>query len=282
MEGSEVAPKIQFTEEQIRRYSRHIILPEMGGKGQKQLLASKVLIVGAGGLGSPAALYLAAAGIGAIGIIDADAVDLSNLQRQVLYSTKDLDRLKVFSAQERMQALNPDVQVIPYPVRLGAENAREIIGEYDLVIEGSDNFTTKFLTNDACVMLGKPLVMAGLLRFDGQMFVILPKQGPCYRCIFRHPPPPGLIPSCQEAGVLGAVAGVLGTLQAVEGLKILLGVGAPLSGSILLFDALEGRFRAVSVRRDPDCPVCSDSPTITELSEEDASCELPRGHQDRP
>ena len=269
-------PKIQFTEEQIRRYSRHIILQEVGGKGQKRLLASKVLIVGAGGLGSPAALYLAAAGIGTIGIIDADHVDLSNLQRQVLHSTKDLERPKVFSAQDRMQELNPDVQVIPYPIRLGALNAREIIGSYDLVIEGSDNFPTKFLVNDACVMLGKPLVMGGILRFDGQMLVVLPKRGPCYRCVFREPPPPGLIPSCQEAGLLGAVAGVLGTLQAVEGLKILLGVGEPSSGSILFFDALEGNFKAVSVRRDPDCPVCSDHPTITELREEGAACELPR------
>ena len=275
-------PKIQFTEEQIRRYSRQILLQEVGGKGQKKLLAARVLVVGAGGLGSPAALYLAAAGVGTIGIIDADAVDLSNLQRQILHSTKDLDRLKAFSAQDRMQELNPDVRVIPYPIRLGAENAREIIGDYDLVVEGSDNFPTKFLINDACVMLGKPLVMGGLLRFEGQLYVILPKRGPCYRCIFRHPPPPGLIPSCQEAGILGAVAGVLGTLQAVEGLKILLGVGEPLSGKILLFDALEGGFKAVSVRRDPDCPICSDHPTISELREEGATCELsPPRHPDR-
>lgn len=276
-----MAPKIPFTEEQIRRYSRHVILGEVGGKGQQKLLASRVLIVGAGGLGSPAALYLAAAGVGTIGIIDADAVDLSNLQRQVLHSTKDLDRPKVFSAQDRMQELNPDVQVVPYPIRLGAHNAREIIDRYDLVVEGSDNFPTKFLTNDACVMLDKPLVMAGLLRFEGQLFVILPKRGPCYRCIFRHPPPPGLIPSCQEAGVLGAVAGVLGTLQAVEAVKILLGVGEPLSGKILLFDALDGQFRAVSARRDPDCPICSDHPAITELAEEDASCEIQDRHQQR-
>lgn len=258
-----------------------MILQEVGGEGQKRLLASRVLIVGAGGLGSPVALYLAAAGIGTIGIIDADHVDLSNLQRQVLHSTKDLERPKVFSAQDRMQELNPDVRVIPYPIKLGALNALEIIGSYDLVIEGSDNFPTKFLVNDACVMLGKPLVMAGLLRFEGQMFVILPKRGPCYRCVFRQPPPAGLIPSCQEAGLLGAVAGVMGTLQAVEGLKILLGVGELLSGSILLFDALEGGFKAVSVRRDPDCPVCSDYPTITELREEGVACDLPRGDQDR-
>jgi adenylyltransferase/sulfurtransferase len=271
-----MAPKIPFTEEQIRRYSRHIILQEVGGKGQKALLASRVLIVGAGGLGSPAALYLAAAGIGTLGIIDADAVDLSNLQRQVLHSTKDLERPKVFSAQERLQALNPDVQVIPYPIKLSAENARGIIEGYDLVIEGSDNFPTKFLVNDACVMLNKPLVMAGLLRFEGQLYVIRPRQGPCYRCIFRHPPPPGLIPSCQEAGVLGAVAGVLGTLQAVEGLRLLLGLGEPAPG-ILFFDALGGGFKAVSARRDPDCPVCSDHPTITELFEEGATCEMSPG-----
>lgn len=266
--------KFQFTEEQIRRYSRHIILPEVGGKGQRRLLAAKALIVGAGGLGSPAGLYLAAAGVGTIGIIDHDAVDLSNLQRQVLHSTKDLDRPKVFSAQERMEGLNPDVTVVPYHERLTAANAFPILREYDVVLDGSDNFPTKFLVNDACVMLRRPLVLAGILRFDGQLFTILPGQGPCYRCLFRRPPPAGLIPSCEEAGILGAVAGVMGTLQAVEALKILLGTGQTRAGKVLLFDAGATEFREVVVRRDPDCSVCSDHPTITELREEGELCDL--------
>lgn len=268
--------RFQFTEEQIRRYSRHIILPEVGGKGQKRLLASKALIVGAGGLGSPAGLYLAAAGVGTIGVIDADVVDLSNLQRQVLHATKDLDRPKVFSAQERMEGLNPDIRVVPYHERLTAANALEIIRGYDVILDGSDNFPTKFLVNDACVILGKPLVLAGILRFDGQLFTILPGRGACYRCIFRTPPPAGLIPSCEEAGILGAVAGVMGTLQAVEALKILLGAGETRAGRILLFDAATTEFREVAVRRDPDCPVCSDHPTITELREEGEVCEIQR------
>ncbi|MBI2822758.1 MAG: molybdopterin-synthase adenylyltransferase MoeB [Acidobacteria bacterium] len=268
--------RFQFTEEQIKRYSRHIILPEVGGKGQKKLLAGKALIVGAGGLGSPAGLYLAAAGVGTIGVIDADVVDLSNLQRQVLHSTKDLDRPKVFSAQERMEGLNPDIRVVPYHERLTAANALEIIRGYDVILDGSDNFPTKFLVNDACVMLGKPLVLAGILRFDGQLFTILPGRGACYRCIFRKPPPAGLIPSCEEAGILGAVAGVMGTLQAVEALKILLGTGETRAGRILLFDAATTEFREVAVRRDPDCPVCSDHPTITELREEGEVCEIQR------
>jgi adenylyltransferase/sulfurtransferase len=270
--------KVPFTEEQIKRYSRHIILPEVGGKGQKKLLSSKALLVGAGGLGSPAGLYLAAAGIGTIGVIDADTVDLSNLQRQVLHSTKDLERPKAFSAQERMQGINPDVKVIPYPIRLTAENALGIIKDYDIVLEGSDNFPTKFLVNDACVMLGRPLVLAGILRFEGQLFTIQPGKGPCYRCIFRNAPPAGLIPSCQEAGILGAVAGVMGTLQAVETLKILLGVGESAAGKIVLFDASTTEFKNVNVRRDPDCPVCSDHPTITTLAEEGTVCELQPPH----
>jgi adenylyltransferase/sulfurtransferase len=268
--------KLPLTEDQIKRYSRHIILPEVGGKGQQKLLNSKVLLVGAGGLGSPAGLYLAAAGIGTIGVVDGDSVDLSNLQRQVLHSTKDLERPKVFSAQERMQGINPDCQVIPYPIRLNTENAFNVIKDYDVVIEGSDNFPTKFLLNDACVLLGKPLVLAGILRFEGQLFTILPRQGPCYRCVFRNAPPPGLIPSCQEAGILGAVAGVMGTLQALEALKILLGIGETKAGKIVLFDGSTTSFQEVNVRRDPDCSICSDHPTITTLVEEGAVCDLQR------
>jgi adenylyltransferase/sulfurtransferase len=268
-----VPPKTPFTEDQIRRYSRHIVLPEVGGKGQKKLLASKALIVGAGGLGSPAALYLAAAGVGTIGIIDSDVVDLSNLQRQILHETKDLERPKVFSAEERMREVNPDVHVIPYPIRLTAGNAREIISGYDLVLDGSDNFPTKFLVNDACVMLGIPLILAGILRFDGQLFVIQAGGRPCYRCVFRRPPPPGLIPSCEEAGILGAVAGVMGSLQALEGIKILLGLADIKAGRIVLFDALDGDFKAIQASRDPACPLCGVSPTITKLQEDVWSCE---------
>lgn len=274
--------ELPFTEEQIRRYSRHIVLSEVGGKGQKKLLASKALIVGAGGLGSPAALYLAAAGVGTIGIVDSDAVDLSNLQRQILHDTGDLDRPKVFSAEERMGEVNPDVHVIPYPIRLAADNAGKIISGYDVVLDGSDNFPTKFLANDACVLLGVPLVLAGILRFDGQLFVIPPKGRPCYRCMFRTPPPPGLIPSCEEAGILGAVAGVVGSLQALEGIKILLGLGGATAGKIVLFDALDGDFKTVRVSRDPGCPLCGSSPIITELREEAWSCEPGRADEGRP
>jgi adenylyltransferase/sulfurtransferase len=263
-----VNPSLQFTEEQIRRYSRQIVLPEVGGRGQKRLLGSKALIVGAGGLGSPAGLYLAAAGVGTIGIVDSDAVDLSNLQRQILHATRDLDRLKVFSAEQRMREVNPDVHVVPYPVRLTAENARKIISGYDVVLDGSDNFPTKFLVNDACVMLGIPLVLAGILRFDGQLFVIPPGGKPCYRCVFRKPPPPGLIPSCEEAGILGAVAGVMGSLQALEGLKIILRFGVLTSGKIVLFDAMDSEFKTVRLSSDPACPLCGASPAITELKEE--------------
>ncbi len=265
-------PVGQFTEEQIRRYSRHIVLPEVGGKGQKRLLGSKALIVGAGGLGSPAGLYLAAAGVGTIGIIDSDAVDLSNLQRQILHATRDVERLKVFSAEERMREVNPDVHVVPYPVRLTAGNAREIISGYGVVLDGSDNFPTKFLVNDACVMLGVPLVLAGILRFDGQLFVIPPGGKPCYRCVFRKPPPPGLIPSCEEAGILGAVAGVMGSLQALEGIKILLGLADLKAGRIVLFDAMESEFKTVRLSGDSACPLCGAFPAITDLSEEAVSC----------
>lgn len=269
--------KLPLTEEEIRRYARHIVLPEVGGVGQRKLLAAKSLIVGAGGLGSPAALYLAAAGIGTIGMIDPDAVDLSNLQRQILHSMKDLDRPKVFSAQERMAAINPGVKVVPYHAKLSTENALEILREYDVVLDGSDNFPTKFLVNDACVMLGIPAVIAGILRFDGQLYTIIPKKGACYRCLFRQPPPPGLIPSCQEAGILGAVAGVLGSLQALQAIKILLGIGEPPAGQVLFFDALPGEFKTIRVGRDPACALCGDAPTITELREEGEVCAL-TGH----
>lgn len=254
-----------FTEEQIERYSRHILLPEIGGKGQQKICNAKVFIVGAGGLGSPIAMYLAAAGIGALGIIDGDAVDLSNLHRQIIHHTPDLNKPKVYSAKEKIEALNPDVQVITYQERLVAKNALDILRDYDLIIDGTDNFPAKFLINDAAILTGKPLVHGGILRFDGQVMTILPKQTTCYRCIFKNPPPPGLIPSCQEAGVLGALAGVIGTIQATEALKLILGVGNLLTDRLLTYEALTTSFREVKLQRNPRCPVCSEHPQITAL-----------------
>ncbi len=226
----------EFTDEQIERYSRHIILPEVGGKGQKKLLESKVFLVGAGGLGSPAAFYLAAAGIGKIGISDNDDVDFSNLQRQILHSTKDVGRPKVQSAKETLEDLNPDIEVVPYTERLNSENIIDIIKDYDVILDGSDNFPTRYLVNDACVMLGKPLSHGSIFRFDGQATTILPGQGPCYRCLYETPPPPDLVPSCQEAGVLGIIAGIIGVVQATEVIKLRLGKGNLLNGKLLLYD----------------------------------------------
>ncbi|HLT59040.1 MAG: molybdopterin-synthase adenylyltransferase MoeB [Limnochordales bacterium] len=264
-----------FTEDEIVRYSRNIILQEVGGVGQQKLKDARVLVVGAGGLGSPAALYLAAAGVGTIGIVDHDTVDLSNLQRQILHRTQDVGKPKVESARRALEDLNPGVRVETYPVRLTAANVMDLIRDYDVVVDGVDNFATRYLLNDACVMAGKPLVDAGILRWDGLMMTIKPGEGPCYRCVFPEPPPAGVIPTCQEAGVIGALAGVMGTLQAMEVIKLLLGVGQTLTGRLLLFDGLEGRFRQVSASRDPNCPVCGDNPTVTELVEYDLACDLP-------
>lgn len=263
-----------FSEEEIERYSRHIILPEISGQGQQKIKEASVLVVGAGGLGSPVAYYLAAAGVGRLGIIDSDLVDLSNLQRQILHTTADLDRPKVESAREKLQAINPNIEIITYNQYLNKDNVLEIIESFDLVVDGVDNFPTRYLLNDACVMKNKPLVEAGILRFDGQIMTIKPGEGPCYRCIFTRPPAEGTIPSCQEAGVLGAIAGTIGTLQATEALKIITGVGKPLIGRLLIYDAKELSFREVEIRRNPDCPVCGDNPTITELIEYELSCEL--------
>ncbi len=254
-----------LTEEQIRRYSRQILLPQVGGSGQRKLLSSNVLIVGAGGLGSPAALYLAAAGVGHLGLADFDVVDLSNLHRQVLHHTGDVGRLKTDSAAETLQALNPDVTITRHQERLTAENVRDVLEPYDVVVEGSDNFPTKYLINDACVMLGKPLVFGAVYQFEGQAAVFDPDEGPCYRCIFPEPPPPDLVPSCQEAGVLGVVPGIIGTIQATEALKLLLGAGETLAGRLLVFDALAMSFMELEIARNPDCPVCGRSPTVTEL-----------------
>lgn len=266
---------MNLTEEQIERYSRHILLPEIGGEGQERLLAGKVLVVGAGGLGSPAAYYLAAAGVGTLGIMDGDAVDLSNLQRQILHGTADVGRPKVESARDRLAALNPDVRVVPYRERLTAANALAILRDYDFVVDGTDSFASKFLVADACHFAGKPYSHAGILRFEGQLMTVLPGRTACYRCIFNAPPPAGVAPTCSQAGVLGAMAGVIGTLQAAEALKYLLGRGQLLTDSLLVYDALAAKFRKVALRRNPDCPLCGPNPAIRELSESAApACDL--------
>jgi molybdopterin/thiamine biosynthesis adenylyltransferase len=264
----------EFTDEQINRYSRHIILPEVGGKGQKKLLESKVFLVGAGGLGSPAAFYLAAAGIGKIGISDNDDVDFSNLQRQILHSTKDVGHPKVQSAKETLEDLNPDIEVVPYATRLNSENIIDIIKNYDVILDGSDNFPTRYLVNDACVMLGKPLSHGSIFRFDGQATTILPGKGPCYRCLYETPPPPDLVPSCQEAGVLGVIAGIIGVIQATEVIKLVLGKGNLLNGKLLLYDSLNMDFKKLNIHRNPACPMCGENPTIKELIDYEEFCQV--------
>jgi len=269
---------MELTEQQIERYSRQIILKEVGGAGQEKLLSSKVLIVGAGGLGAPAALYLAAAGVGTIGIIDSDKVDLTNLQRQIIHHTADLDTEKVDSSKAKIQAINPDVTVQTYRTRATAENISEIIRQYDFVIDGTDNFPAKFLVNDACYFEKVPFSHAGILRFYGQLITVLPGETTCYRCIFRSPPPAGVVPSCSEAGVLGALAGVIGSLQATEAMKYLLGVGELLTNALLTYDALEMVFRKVILNRNPDCPLCGTNPVITKVKDEQQPvCDLKSG-----
>ncbi|MHC4075327.1 MAG: HesA/MoeB/ThiF family protein [Planctomycetota bacterium] len=266
---------MSLTQEQIERYSRHIILEQIGGVGQEKLLSSKVLIVGAGGLGSPAALYLAASGVRTIGIIDADKVDLSNLQRQIIHHTADVGTEKVKSAADKMRAINPDVTVKTYHLRAKADNIRDIIREYDFVIDGTDNFGAKFLINDACYFEKIPFSHAGILKFHGQLITILPGETTCYRCIFNAPPPAGVVPSCSQAGVLGVLAGVIGSLQATEAMKYLLGIGKLLTGTLLTYDALEMDFRAVKVNRNPNCPLCGENPKITELKDQEQPvCDL--------
>ncbi|MBI5641912.1 MAG: molybdopterin-synthase adenylyltransferase MoeB [Deltaproteobacteria bacterium] len=270
---------MDFTEEQIERYSRHIILPEVGGRGQAKLLKSKVFVLGAGGLGSPSLLYLAAAGVGTIGIADGDCVDLSNLQRQIIHDTTRVGKPKVLSAKETIGALNPDINVVAHHGRLTVDNIREIIREYDVVLDGSDNFPTRFLMNDAAFFENKPLVSGSMFRFDGQVSVFKPGKGfPCYRCLYPEPPPKGLVPSCQEAGVLGALAGVIGVLQAVETIKEILGIGDTLAGHLMIFDALKMTFRKVRVRKDPECALCGENATIKELAAyEEQACEFKAG-----
>ena len=255
-----------FTDDQLERYSRHLILKEIGVRGQKKLLAARVLVIGAGGLGSPAAMYLAAAGVGTIGIIDDDVVDLSNLQRQIIHGTGNVGMPKVESAAETVTSINPDVTVKPYHIRVSAGNIAELIAGYDVIVDAADNFSTKFLINDACGLAGKPYIYGGALRFEGQLMTYVPGRGPCYRCIFRDMPAAGEVPSCKEAGVLGAVVGVIGSMQAVEAVKLILGVGKPLTARLMTFDALAMTCRAVPLpEREPDCPVCGEHPTITTL-----------------
>lgn len=264
-----------FTNEQLERYSRHIILQEVGVKGQKKLLNASVLIIGAGGLGAPAALYLAAAGVGTIGIVDADEVDLSNLQRQVIHTTNDVGKAKVKSAAETMEAINPDVTVKTYRTFVDSTNIMDLIKDYDFIIDGTDNFPAKFLINDACVMAGKPFSHAGIIRFKGQLMTYVPGEGPCYRCVFKNPPPKDEVPTCKQAGVIGAMGGVIGSLQAMEAIKYIIGKGELLTGKLLTYDALKMEFHTIKLPKDHHCAVCGDEPTITELIDyEQAECDL--------
>ncbi len=263
---------MELTDDELKRYRRHVTMPEVGIEGQKKLKASRVLIVGAGGLGSPVALYLAAAGVGQLGIVDFDAVDVSNLQRQILHSTRDVGHAKVDSAKERISAMNPHVQVETYQTQLSADNAMGIISQYDVVVDGTDNFPTRYLVNDACVLLKKPSVYGSIFRFEGQASVFSTVTGPCYRCLYSEPPPPGLVPNCAEAGVLGVLPGIIGTIQAAETLKILMGIGSTLIGRLLLFDALAMQFREMKLRKNPDCPICGTHPTINHLIDYESFC----------
>jgi molybdopterin/thiamine biosynthesis adenylyltransferase/rhodanese-related sulfurtransferase len=264
-----------LTHEEIRRYSRHLIMPQVGMAGQRQLKAASVLIVGLGGLGSPQAMYLAAAGVGRLGLVDDDTVALSNLQRQVIHGTGNVGRAKLESAAERLRDLNPNIQIDTYPVRLGSANALDVLAPYDIIVDGTDNFPTRYLLNDACVLLGKPNVYGSVFRFDGQATVFDARGGPCYRCLFPQPPPPGLMPGCAEGGVLGVMPGVIGTIQATEAIKLILGIGETLVGRLLLYDALAMTFDFVKLRKNSNCPVCGEHPTITELIDYEQFCGVP-------
>jgi len=269
---------VTFTEDQVLRYARHIILPGIGGDGQRKLMEAKVLVIGAGGLGSPAAMYLAAAGVGTIGLVDFDRVDLSNLQRQLLHDTADVGRPKVASATERLNELNPNVEVVAHETLLSSANAFDVLGAYDVVVDGTDNFPVRYLVNDATQMLGKPLVYGSIYQWEGQASVFLPGPNtPCYRCLFPEPPPPGTVPSCAEGGVFGVLPGIIGSIQAVEAIKLILGIGESLSGKLVLYDALRNEFTTVNLRWDPDCPVCGKHPTVTELIDYEAFCGLAPG-----
>jgi molybdopterin/thiamine biosynthesis adenylyltransferase/rhodanese-related sulfurtransferase len=272
------AANTSLSTQEVARYSRHLIMPEVGMDGQKRLKASSILLIGAGGLGSPLGLYLAAAGVGRLGLVDFDVVDFSNLQRQVMHATNDVGRPKLQSAKDRLQAINPEVRLDLYETHLTSANAFDILKPYDIVIDGTDNFPTRYLVNDACVLLNKPNVYGSIFRFDGQASVFYPGRGPCYRCLYPEPPPPGEVPSCAEGGVLGILPGLIGCIQATEAVKLLLGQGSPLVGRLLLYDALQMSFREFKVRRNPKCPLCGDNPTIKTLIDYDQFCGL-RGQE---
>jgi adenylyltransferase/sulfurtransferase len=264
--------KPELNNDEVARYSRHLIMPEVGMDGQLKLKSASVLCIGAGGLGSPVAMYLAAAGVGRIGIVDFDVVDYSNLQRQVIHGTPDVGRPKIDSARDRLNAINPEVTVETHDVALSSENALELLANYDVIVDGTDNFPTRYLVNDACVILGKPNVYGSIFRFEGQASVFATKDGPCYRCLYPEPPPPGLVPSCAEGGVLGILPGVVGTIQATEAVKLIIGVGEPLVNRFMIYDALRMKFRELKLRKDPECPVCGENPTVTELIDYEQFC----------
>jgi len=268
-------PPVNLSSEEIQRYSRHLILPEVAMTGQKKLKAASILLVGTGGLGSPLAMYLAAAGVGRLGLVDFDVVDSSNLQRQVIHSTHNVGKSKLESAKSFIEGLNPNVQVETYETRLSSENALAIAKDYDLIIDGTDNFPTRYLVNDVCVLLDKPNVYGSIFRFEGQASVFWAERGPCYRCLYPEPPPPGLVPSCAEGGVLGVLPGIIGTIQTNEAIKLILGAGEPLIGRLLLFDALGMRFREMKLRKDPNCPICGEHPTIDALIDYEQFCGMP-------
>jgi len=271
-----VSGEAELSNEEIKRYSRHLILPEVGMEGQKKLKSASILLIGTGGLGSPLALYLAAAGIGRLGLVDFDVVDFSNLQRQVIHGTKDVGKLKVESAKETILDINPFVKVDTYNTGLTSENAMEIVAKYDIIIDGTDNFPTRYLVNDACVLLGKPNVYGSIFRFEGQSSVFWAEHGPCYRCLYPEPPPPGMVPSCAEGGVLGILPGIVGLIQANEAVKLILGVGTPLIGRLLLFNALDMKFRELKLKKDPSCPICGTNPTVTALIDYQEFCGVPK------
>jgi sulfur-carrier protein adenylyltransferase/sulfurtransferase len=267
-----VSPADELSVDEVKRYSRHLIIPDVGMTGQKRLKNAKVLVVGAGGLGSPALLYLAAAGVGTLGIVDFDVVDESNLQRQIIHGVSDVGRLKAESARNSILQVNPYVEVVLHTERLDSDNALQIFGPYDLIVDGTDNFATRYLVNDAAVLLGKPYVWGSIYRFDGQASVFWAEHGPCYRCLYPEPPPPGMVPSCAEGGVLGVLCASIGSIQVNEAIKVITGIGDPLVGRLMIYDALEMTYRSVQVRKDPECPVCGKNPTITELIDYEAFC----------
>ncbi|HEX2321963.1 MAG TPA: adenylyltransferase/sulfurtransferase MoeZ [Streptosporangiaceae bacterium] len=267
-----VEPAAELTVDEVKRYSRHLIIPDVGMTGQKRLKNAKVLCVGAGGLGSPALLYLAAAGVGTLGVIDFDVVDESNLQRQIIHGQSDIGRPKALSARDSIKEINPYVNVVVYEEALSNDNVMEIFSGFDLIVDGTDNFATRYMVNDACVLLGKPYVWGSIYRFDGQASVFWADYGPCYRCLYPEPPPPGMVPSCAEGGVLGVLCASIGSIQVNEAIKLLIGIGEPLVGRLMIYDALEMSYRSLNIKKDPDCPICGENPTITELIDYDAFC----------